>query len=111
MSVLDEQDTPPLFTEVPPTTILDPKLKVGDVVLTVRAEDGDRGDPRDIRYFLTSDNELSQFFELLEGTGKHEVLVSLIFVEHTIGGSCDDYVAPKEQRTVQTMVAQNFSPT
>ncbi|KAI4458914.1 fat atypical cadherin-related [Holotrichia oblita] len=70
VSVLDEQDTPPLFTQVPPTTILDPKLKVGDVILTVRAEDGDRGDPRDIRYFLTSDNELSQYFELLEGTGE-----------------------------------------
>ncbi|GJQ83212.1 hypothetical protein Trydic_g18236 [Trypoxylus dichotomus] len=70
ISILDQQDTPPMFTQVPPTTILDPKLKVGDVILTVHAEDGDRGDPRDIRYFLTPDNNLSQFFELVEATGE-----------------------------------------
>ncbi|XP_017775587.1 PREDICTED: cadherin-86C-like, partial [Nicrophorus vespilloides] len=69
VAVLDEQDTPPVFTKAPPTTALDPDLQPGDVVLSVKAEDGDRGKPRDIRYGLVSEgNPFTPFFDLSEET-------------------------------------------
>lgn len=70
IAVKDEQDTPPVFTIAPPTTLLDPKLRVGDVIVKVHAEDGDKGEPRDIRYDLASDgNPLSSFFNITEDKG------------------------------------------
>lgn len=71
MAVLDEQDTPPVFTLAPPTTLLRPSLKPGDVVLQVHAEDGDRGKPRNIRYGLVPEgNPFASFFNMSEDTGK-----------------------------------------
>lgn len=70
VAVLDEQDTPPVFTLAPPTTQLSPDLQPGDVILRVQAEDGDRGEPRDIRYGLVPEgNPFVQFFNLSEDTG------------------------------------------
>ncbi|KAF5298261.1 hypothetical protein FQR65_LT09772 [Abscondita terminalis] len=70
IAVLDEQDTPPVFTVAPPVTILDPNIKPGDYILTVHAEDGDRGNPRQIHYGLVSEgNPFTSFFNLSEDTG------------------------------------------
>lgn len=71
VAVLDEQDTPPVFTLAPPTTVLEPTLKPGDLVLQVHAEDGDRGKPRSIRYGLVSEgNPFTPFFNMSEDTGE-----------------------------------------
>lgn len=71
VAVLDIQDTPPVFTLAPPTTMLKPTLKPGDEVLRVHAEDGDRGNPRTIRYGLLSEgNPYTSFFNISEDTGK-----------------------------------------
>lgn len=68
---MDEQDAPPVFTLAPPTTNLNRSLKPGDLVLKVRAEDGDRGNPRDIRYGLVSEgNPFTPFFNLSEDSGE-----------------------------------------
>lgn len=70
IAVIDEQDTPPVFTIAPPTTVLSPNLSVGDLILRVHAEDGDKGNPREIRYGLVSDsNQFLQFFSIDETTG------------------------------------------
>ncbi|KAK4881518.1 hypothetical protein RN001_004837 [Aquatica leii] len=70
IAVLDEQDTPPVFTVAPPVTVLDPNIKPGDYILRVHAEDGDRGNPRMIRYGLVSEgNPFTAFFNLSEDTG------------------------------------------
>lgn len=71
VAVLDEQDTPPVFTIAPPTTILDSNLKPGDLILQVHAEDGDKGNPRDIRYDLVPDQDtpFTEFFNISENTG------------------------------------------
>ncbi|XP_057668019.1 cadherin-86C [Diorhabda carinulata] len=71
VAVLDEQDTPPVFTLAPPTTTLSPNLQPGDLVLRVHAEDGDRGNPRDIRYGLVpEDDPFVTFFSINETTGE-----------------------------------------
>ncbi|KAF5305560.1 hypothetical protein FQA39_LY01651 [Lamprigera yunnana] len=70
IAVMDEQDTPPVFTVAPPVTVLDPNIKPGDYILTVHAEDGDRGNPRAIRYGLVSEgNPFTPFFNLSEDKG------------------------------------------
>ncbi|XP_050313311.1 cadherin-86C isoform X2 [Anthonomus grandis grandis] len=69
VAVLDEQDTPPIFTIAPPTTTLSLSLKPGDTILRVHAEDGDRGSPRPIRYTLDADS-VSSFFDISEKTGE-----------------------------------------
>ncbi|KAB0802799.1 hypothetical protein PPYR_04985 [Photinus pyralis] len=70
IAVLDEQDTPPVFTLAPPVTVLDPNIKPGDYILTVHAEDGDRGNPRAIRYGLVSEgNPFTSFFNLSDDKG------------------------------------------
>ncbi|EEZ97721.1 cadherin-86C [Tribolium castaneum] len=71
IAVIDEQDTPPIFTLAPPTTTLSPSLLPGDVVLRIHAEDGDRGNPRDIRYGLVPENNpFTPFFNISEETGE-----------------------------------------
>ncbi|XP_030752142.1 cadherin-86C [Sitophilus oryzae] len=70
VAVIDEQDTPPIFTIAPPTTTLSPTLKPGDIILRVHAEDGDRGQPRAIRYSLDHDNPTSTLFEIEESSGE-----------------------------------------
>lgn len=73
--VLDEQDTPPVFTLAPPTTVLSPSLTPGDLILQVKAEDGDRGKPREIRYGLVSDGSpFYSFFDIDEQTGEFYLL-------------------------------------
>ncbi|XP_022919825.2 cadherin-86C [Onthophagus taurus] len=76
VSVLDEQDSPPIFTLAPPTTDLDPNLKIGDTILTVKAEDGDKGNPRDLRYFLVDhqNSSINGFFEIEELTGELKLI-------------------------------------
>lgn len=70
VAVIDEQDTPPVFTVAPPTTNLSPNLSIGDLILRVHAEDGDKGNPRGIRYGLVSDGNPSlDFFTIDEVTG------------------------------------------
>ncbi|XP_048523425.1 cadherin-86C-like [Dendroctonus ponderosae] len=70
VAVIDEQDTPPIFTIAPPTTTLSPTLKTGDVILRVHAEDGDRGQPRPIRYSLDPDDPASALFHISDKTGE-----------------------------------------
>ncbi|XP_060524871.1 cadherin-86C [Cylas formicarius] len=71
VAVLDEQDTPPIFTIKPLITRLNSKLKPGDIILRVHAEDGDRGNPRPIRYYLPkTNNTYSKFFDISESTGE-----------------------------------------
>jgi len=91
--VEDVQDTPPEFVDVPPVTELRPDLQVvristllcvsfitiilmsfvfqGDEVVRIRAEDGDKGKPRAIRYGLVAEgNPLTPFFTIDETSGK-----------------------------------------
>ncbi|XP_047990441.1 cadherin-86C-like [Leguminivora glycinivorella] len=50
--VQDVQDMPPVFTSALPSRTCRAKVTPGDVVVKVRAEDGDKGAPRQIRYGL-----------------------------------------------------------
>lgn len=69
--VQDVQDMPPVFTTAPPITQLPRQVAPGDVVVKVRAEDGDKGAPRAIRYGLVSEgNPFTPFFNINETTGK-----------------------------------------
>ncbi|XP_076253687.1 cadherin 86C isoform X3 [Rhynchophorus ferrugineus] len=70
VAVIDEQDTPPIFTIAPPTTTLSRSLKPGDAILRVHAEDGDRGQPRPIRYSLDHEDPASDLFEIGESSGE-----------------------------------------
>ncbi|GFG40127.1 hypothetical protein Cfor_08569, partial [Coptotermes formosanus] len=53
--VQDVQDIPPVFTNVPPVTVLNNTLQKGDVMLEVHAEDCDKGSPRELRYGIVSE--------------------------------------------------------
>ncbi|XP_045495385.1 cadherin-86C [Colias croceus] len=69
--VQDVQDMPPVFTTAPPITHLPRQVVPGDVVVKVRAEDGDKGAPRQIRYGLVSEgNPFTPFFNINETTGE-----------------------------------------
>ncbi|XP_063822716.1 cadherin-86C isoform X1 [Ostrinia nubilalis] len=69
--VQDVQDMPPVFTAAPPVTHLPRQVAPGDVVVRVRAEDGDKGAPRAIRYGLVSEgNPFTPFFNINETTGE-----------------------------------------
>ncbi|CAH1173879.1 unnamed protein product [Phaedon cochleariae] len=69
--VVDEQDTPPVFSIAPPTTTLSPSLRPDDVILRVYAEDGDRGNPRAIEYrLLPNDDNSGTFFNMDENSGE-----------------------------------------
>ncbi|XP_074033312.1 cadherin 86C [Leptinotarsa decemlineata] len=88
VAVLDEQDTPPIFTIAPPTTTLSPSLVPGDTILRVQAEDGDRGNPRDIRYELVQEEEnpYLSFFDIDENTGELRLvrpLTDILSISHT----------------------------
>ncbi|KAJ9594672.1 hypothetical protein L9F63_014006, partial [Diploptera punctata] len=70
VAVQDVQDMPPVFTMVPPVTLLNSTLKEGDVILTVYAEDGDKGSPREVRYGLVSENNpLTPYFHMDDKSG------------------------------------------
>ncbi|KAF4533463.1 hypothetical protein B566_EDAN001192, partial [Ephemera danica] len=78
IAVSDVQDTPPVFTKAPPVTSLAPRVRPGDVILQVQAEDGDKGRPRDIRYGLLSEgNPYTPFFSIDEDTGEVRLSRSL----------------------------------
>ncbi|KAM3963678.1 cadherin 86C [Aphomia sociella] len=69
--VQDVQDMPPVFTAAPPVTHLPRQVAPGDTVVKVRAEDGDKGAPRQIRYGLVSEgNPFTPFFNINETTGE-----------------------------------------
>ncbi|GLV43635.1 Cadherin 86C [Carabus blaptoides fortunei] len=69
--VVDVQDMPPVFNLAPPITRLNNSLLPGDIVVKVHAEDGDKGNPRDIRYGLVSEgNPFTPFFNISETTGE-----------------------------------------
>ncbi|KAL0280631.1 UNVERIFIED_CONTAM: hypothetical protein PYX00_001863 [Menopon gallinae] len=72
--VEDDQDMPPIFHYVPPVTRLHENLTVGDQILQIQAEDGDRGNPRQIRYGFASDNPYASYFNISEKTG--EIILS-----------------------------------
>lgn len=68
--VQDVQDMPPVFTSAPPITHLPRQVAPGDMVVRVRAEDGDKGAPRQIRYGLVSEgNPFTPFFNINETSG------------------------------------------
>ncbi|XP_018055353.1 PREDICTED: uncharacterized protein LOC108691909 [Atta colombica] len=69
--VQDVQDVPPIFTLAPPLTRLNNSVQIGDVILRVHAEDGDKGVPREITYGLVSEgNPFIPFFNISETTGE-----------------------------------------
>lgn len=90
--VQDVQDQPPVFTLAPPVTKLPPGILPGDKViiansyvvtrvlfkvfiflkiLQVHAEDGDKGNPREVRYGLVSENNpFTSFFDINDTSGK-----------------------------------------
>ncbi|CAB3248000.1 unnamed protein product [Arctia plantaginis] len=69
--VQDVQDMAPVFTAAPPITHLPRQVAPGDMVVRVRAEDGDKGAPRQIRYGLVSEgNPFTPFFNINETTGE-----------------------------------------
>ncbi|XP_055377610.1 cadherin-86C [Condylostylus longicornis] len=69
--VQDVQDQPPIFTMAPPVTKLPNGLLPGDKVLQVHAEDGDKGNPREIRYGLVSEgNPFTSFFDINDTSGE-----------------------------------------
>lgn len=69
--VQDVQDMPPVFTTAPPITHLPRQVAPGDMIVKVRAEDGDKGAPRQIRYGLVSEgNPFTPFFNINETTGE-----------------------------------------
>lgn len=68
--VQDVQDMPPVFTSAPPITHLPKQVGPGDMIVKVRAEDGDKGAPRQIRYGLVSEgNPFTPFFNINETSG------------------------------------------
>ncbi|XP_044262024.1 cadherin-86C [Tribolium madens] len=87
VAIIDEQDTPPIFTLAPPTTTLSPSLLPGDLVLRIHAEDGDRGKPRDIRYGLVPEgNPFTPFFNISEDTGELRLvrpLTEIVAISHS----------------------------
>ncbi|CAG9859220.1 unnamed protein product [Phyllotreta striolata] len=87
VAVLDEQDTPPVFKLAPPTTTLSASLNPGDLILRVQAEDGDRGNPREIRYGLVPEkNPFVAFFNMDETTGELRLarpLSQILSISHT----------------------------
>ena len=69
--IQDVQDMPPVFTSAPPITHLPRQVAPRDVVVKVRAEDGDKGAPRQIRYGLVSEgNPFTPFFNINETSGR-----------------------------------------
>ncbi|CAG2054683.1 unnamed protein product [Timema podura] len=71
VAVRDAQDMPPVFWNVPPVTMIKHTVQPGDVVLQVHAEDGDKGQPRQVRYGLVSEeNPFTTFFHINDRTGE-----------------------------------------
>ncbi|XP_016921882.1 cadherin-23 isoform X3 [Apis cerana] len=62
VDVLDVQDQPPVFLNAPYSAALPENTPAGHTILTVRARDGDTGEPRSL--LLTLEDEDSGHFEL-----------------------------------------------
>ncbi|ENN80867.1 hypothetical protein YQE_02714, partial [Dendroctonus ponderosae] len=108
VAVIDEQDTPPIFTIAPPTTTLSPTLKTGDLILRVHAEDGDRGQPRPIRYSLDPDDPASALFHISDKTDRK--LCQLIGHEAVRLGRCQELIFPFYQQISQrTVIKEPFA--
>ncbi|XP_039276139.1 cadherin-86C [Nilaparvata lugens] len=68
--VTDVQDTPPIWDHIEPLTKLPPNVTQGDIIMTVRAVDGDRGSPREIKYGLVAEgNPFTVFFDIDQKKG------------------------------------------
>ncbi|XP_017055208.1 cadherin-86C isoform X2 [Drosophila ficusphila] len=84
--VQDVQDQPPVFTSAPPVTKLPPGILPGDKILQVHAEDGDKGNPREVRYGLVSENNpFTSFFDINETSGEiflMRPLEDIAFITH-----------------------------
>lgn len=101
--VQDVQDQPPVFTLAPPVTKLPPGILPGDKViiadsnvatrvpfkvyiflkiLQVHAEDGDKGNPREVRYGLVSENNpFTSFFDINDTSGKWIYFILRIYIK------------------------------
>ncbi|CAH2233596.1 jg16184 [Pararge aegeria aegeria] len=87
--VQDVQDMPPVFTSAPPITHLPRQVAPGDMVVKVRAEDGDKGAPRQIRYGLVSEgNPFTPFFNINETSGKSR----FVFIFHVYSGLMTSWI-------------------
>lgn len=61
---------PPEFNSLPPVTKITRSLQIGEKVLRVQAQDGDRGSPRSIKYTLINDGSpITSFFNISESSG------------------------------------------
>ncbi|EDW83990.2 uncharacterized protein Dwil_GK13902 [Drosophila willistoni] len=84
--VQDVQDQPPVFTLAPPVTKLPPGILPGDKILQVHAEDGDKGNPREVRYGLVSENNpFTSFFDINDTSGEiflMRPLEDIAFITH-----------------------------
>lgn len=75
VSVIDVQDSPPKWIELPsPTLRLSNALRPGDVVARVRAEDADYADQRPVQYALDANSPLSSYFELGKVSGELKLM-------------------------------------
>lgn len=61
MKVEDLEDQPPVFTRVPSVTRIPEDLPIGSPVLSVKAQDGDRGIDNPINYRIRAGNHLGLF--------------------------------------------------
>ncbi|XP_034662090.1 cadherin-86C isoform X2 [Drosophila subobscura] len=84
--VQDVQDQPPVFTSAPPVTKLPAGILPGDKILQVHAEDGDKGNPREIRFGLVSENNpFTSFFDINDTSGEiflMRPLEDIAFITH-----------------------------
>ncbi|XP_002137604.3 cadherin-86C isoform X1 [Drosophila pseudoobscura] len=84
--VQDVQDQPPVFTSAPPVTKLPTGILPGDKILQVHAEDGDKGNPREIRFGLVSENNpFTSFFDINDTSGEiflMRPLEDIAFITH-----------------------------
>lgn len=79
--VEDDQDKPPEFNSIPPVTKISHNYQVGQKILQIQAQDGDRGNPRPLKYTLVNDGtDVSSFFNISEKTG---MKIFFIFFIHS----------------------------
>ncbi|GAB6029716.1 hypothetical protein CHUAL_005437 [Chamberlinius hualienensis] len=66
--VIDEQDTPPIFTNIPTLVNLPGELQQNDLVMEVSAEDGDSAKRRPIQYSILP-SPFSHYFRIDQSNG------------------------------------------
>uniref|UniRef100_A0A1I8HT64 Cadherin domain-containing protein n=1 Tax=Macrostomum lignano TaxID=282301 RepID=A0A1I8HT64_9PLAT len=77
VSVLDRQDTPPVFEGTPYLVSVTENSPIGSLLMTVLARDGDRGVPNPVQYLLDNSSALASLFSLNRTTGRLEVASSI----------------------------------